>query len=465
MTHPGTATREPLTDLPADRSNARVPIERSLAIVLTAGAVVLPLVFTVALSDVFALPKTVVMLGLSVVLLTGLVPLALRPGTIALGQLSGVAVALAVYLVLTATATLRSPDPLHSLVGEQLQYQGLLATVGYAVAFLGARRSLGDMQRIRRLFAVVVIAAVLVAGYGFLQQMGRDPIWQVLNKGRIFSTLGQANALAAYLVLVLPLALALAGVSGKVGRAISTLAAVAIATALALTLSRGGYLGVGVALLVFAAAVARRSSLTRRRVVSGAGLVLAMLGLIAFLPPVSRSVERVVERGLSTVNLAEGSAASHLDLWTVGARIALDYPLLGVGPEIYPQLFPRYRDAVLPPARAAVMARFRPESPHNVPIAIAVGAGIPALVAYLGMVLLAMLTGWRRLRQASPNERLLIAALLASVSGHLVTDLFMTAEVTGSWIFWVLLGALCATCGRQTGADEPGETIGATVSA
>jgi len=26
-----------------------------------------------------------------------------------------------------------------------------------------------------------------------------------------------------------------------------------------------------------------------------------------------------------------------------------------------------------------------------------------------------------------------------------VTDLFMTAEITGSWIFWVLLGVLCAT--------------------
>lgn len=444
----------------ADRSNARVPIERGLAIIVAASTFVLPLVFTVALSDVFALPKTVVMLGLSVVLFAALVPLALRPDTIALGQLSGVTVTLAVYLVLTAAATLRSPDPLHSLVGEQLQYQGLLTTVGYAVAFLAARRSLGDMQRIRRLVAAVVIAAVLVAGYGFLQQIGRDPIWQVLNKGRIFSTLGQANALAAYLVVVLPLALALTGATSKSSRAISALAAVAIATALALTLSRGGYLGVGTALVVFASCVVRWSSLTRRRVAIGVSLVVGVLGLVVFLPPVTRSVERVVDRGLLIADLAEGSTASHLDLWAVGARIGLDYPLLGVGPEIYPQLFPRYRDAVLPPARATVMARFRPESPHNVPIAIAVGAGIPALVAYLGIVVRAMLTGWRRLRQASPSERLLIAALLASVSGHLVTDLFMTAEVTGSWIFWVLLGALCATAGSAPRPANPAKRLG-----
>lgn len=384
------------------------------------------------------------MLGLSVVLLAGLILLALRPGTIDLGRLSAVTVTLASYLVLTAAATLRSPDPSHSLVGERLQYQGLLATVGYAVAFLAARRSLGDMQRVRLLFATIVIAAVLVAGYGFLQQIDRDPIWDVLNKGRIFSTLGQANALAAYLVLVLPLALALTGGRSKAGRSLSVLAAVVIAAALALTLSRGGYLGIGIALVVFATFVIRRSSLTRRRAAIGGSLVLAVLGVVVFVPPVTHSVERVVDRSLLIADLEEGSAASHRDLWAVGARIALDYPLLGVGPETYPDLFHRYGAMVLPPERAAIMARFRPESPHNVPLAIAAGAGIPALVAYMAFALLAISAGWRRLRQALPNERLLLGALIAATAGHLVTDLFMTAEITGSWIFWVLLGALCA---------------------
>jgi len=60
------------------------------------------------------------------------------------------------------------------------------------------------------------------------------------------------------------------------------------------------------------------------------------------------------------------------------------------------------------------------------------------------------LAGWRRLRHGSPNERWLLAGLMAALAGHIVTDLFMTAEVTGSWIFWVLLGVLCATRERGT---------------
>jgi hypothetical protein len=30
--------------------------------------------------------------------------------------------------------------------------------------------------------------------------------------------------------------------------------------------------------------------------------------------------------------------------------------------------------------------------------------------------------------------------VFAAVSGHLVTDLFMTAETTGSLLFWTILG-------------------------
>lgn len=432
------------------RSHGRVRIKRALAIIIAAGALILPLTFTIALTDVFALPKTVVMLGLSVLLLAGLLRLVSRRNATRSGRLSAITVALALYLVLTAVATLRSADPYHSLVGENLQYQGFLATLGYAVAFLAARRSLGDMRHVRRLFAVIVAGAVLVAGYGILQQVGLDPIWHVLDRGRIFSTLGQANALAAYLVLCLPIALAIAGATRTVGRTISALAAVAIAAALALTLSRGGYLGTGTALVVFVACVGPRSILTRRRVAIGAGVALATLVSIGVFPPLARSVERVVDRGMLAADLGESSTASHLDLLAVGVRVVLDYPVFGVGPEIYPAVFARYRDVVLPPARAAVMARFRPESPQDVPLAIADGAGLPALAAYIAVVVLAMLAGWRRLRHGSPNERWLLAGLMAALAGHVVTDLFMTAEVTGSWIFWVLLGVLCATRERGT---------------
>ena len=42
--------------------------------------------------------------------------------------------------------------------------------------------------------------------------------------------------------------------------------------------------------------------------------------------------------------------------------------------------------------------------------------------------------------------------MLAAVAGHLVTDAFMTADVTGTWLFWVLMGA---GLGVAAGAEFP----------
>src|SRR5450756_1515727 len=72
------------------RSHGRVRIKRALAIIIAAGALILPLTFTIALTDVFALPKTVVMLGLSVLLLAGLLRLVSRRIATRSGRLSAI---------------------------------------------------------------------------------------------------------------------------------------------------------------------------------------------------------------------------------------------------------------------------------------------------------------------------------------------------------------------------------------
>ncbi len=74
------------------------------------------------------------------------------------------------------------------------------------------------------------------------------------------------------------------------------------------------------------------------------------------------------------------------------------------------------------------------------------------MVAYATTLLAAL---WQLVRaarrQMDPAARLLTAAVLAAAVGHVTTDLFMSAEVTGSWLFWLMLGsALAAT------ASSPG---------
>jgi O-antigen ligase len=420
-------------------AHAEELIARGLAL----GAFALPLVFTTASWDVFALPKSVAMVVLTAPIVLLLAARPSGPETRLAGTRFGVVDLLVVYLALTAAAAARSPDPIHSVIGEPLQYQGALATFLYAGAFLAARGTLGTMVRVLRLLGAVAAATALVVGYGLLQQADADPIWDVLNGGRIFSTLGQANNLAGYLVLALPLVVTLALMKAGWRRGMLLLLAGLVVVALGLTLSRGGYLGMAAAVTVYGLLLLRRPMLTRRSVLSAliaAGLVIA----VAASPPFVGSSARVMTRIGQIAQVSRGSVASHLDLWAVGVRVAADHPLLGAGPEMYPVVFPRYRDAYLPRKRAGILADVRPESAHNVPIAIAAGAGIPAAMAYLLLVFGVALTAWRRARRADLPHRLLLAGLLAAAVGHVVTDLFMTAETSSSWTFWVLLGALCA---------------------
>ena len=196
--------------------------------------------------------------------------------------------------------------------------------------------------------------------------------------------------------------------------------------------------------------------LTRRHV--GTATLVGIVTLVAILaiPDARAAAQRVAQRALLTADLSESSTQIKLDLWAVGVAIAADHPLVGVGSDNYVLVFDDYRDQVLPAGRAEQMARFRPESPHNVYLGWAVGAGLPALAAYLTIVAIVV----RRLIVAlrvieEPRAWLLAAALFAAVCGHLVTDLFMTAETTGSLLFWTLLGVSAALFETSAKPREP----------
>lgn len=400
---------------------------------LLATCVVVPCLFTTRLDAVFAVPK---LAALWAALAFGLAVVAigvLHSGRLARGTrlLPIVDVAAASFLVLNVAAWGFSTDRRQSLYGERLQYQGLLTVVLYVGFFYLARLSLTDARRLRILVGAVALGGTLVSGYALAQRVGLDPIWGAYSPSRgVFSSIGQSNALAAYLVLVLSVSTALLFGTKAVARSALLLALAAMVAALALTSSRGGYLGVLVTLAVLAIGWQRNLGAGTRRASSLLAASLATGATIVALGQLARTYVGDDE-----------SVRFHLDAWRVAAQIAAEHPVLGTGQETFPDAFPRYSHAVLPPERAAPLDAFRVESPHNVYLGIAAGAGFPALVAYLGIVAGFAVALLRAARTATREVRVLLVAVLAAASGHLVTDAFMTAEVTGTWLFWVLMGA------------------------
>ena len=405
--------------------------------VLLATCVLAPCVFTTRIDAVFVVPKVAVLwaaLALSFALIAVEVLQSGRPPHLG-RELWFVDVAVALFVALNVAAWAFSTDREQSLYGERLQYQGLLTLLLYVSFFYVARLAITDGLRMRLLFCSVAIGATLVACYALVQRAGLDPIWEgYLPNGRVFSSIGQPNALAAYLVLAIPVSAALlfhprASLRGAVSVAIGVMIA-----ALVLTRSQGGYLGFLATVVVLTVGWRPLVRPLTRRERHGAAGALAVAAVI-----VTAGVS--ISGDLGRVSTDDSSVRFHLDAWRVAAQVAAEHPVLGTGPETFPDVFPSYSHAVLPPDRASALDAFRVESPHNVYLGIAAGSGIPALIAYVGVVVGFFVVALRAMRGSTRELRIALVAVLAAVAGHLFTDAFMTADVTSTWLFWVLMGA------------------------
>jgi O-antigen ligase len=449
----------PLTTL-ADRTPAHwsTLAAQALAAVLLAAVVALPLVFVPMWDDGYALPKALLLrcagiagaaLFLAHVMVGGRLTIRLQPL---------IDPPLAVFAALLVVSTALSVDPGQSFGGEPYQYQGAATVLAYLGAFYLARLVLNTEVRYRILLVAVAGSGAVVAFYAVAQSAGFDPWWAGGPVNRAISSVGQPNNLAAYLVLVIVAALALWGTTGRFGRiAVAALGAFSLG-ALSMTLSRGGYVALAVALVVSAVprarlAAVRHAAFARPGVAVGA--IIAVSILLGFaLPAAGRLSGRVVERVETMSDPTNGSIRTHLDLWQLGIGIAGDHPLIGTGPETFPLVVAPYLGDLGAPSREAYLAQFRLESPHNELIGIAAEMGLPALAAWVVFLLGCAFACVRAIRDGRPTVRLVGITTLAVLATHVTTTFFMTPEVSTSAVFFVMLGAGLATIDQIPGAPR-----------
>ena len=122
-------------------------------------------------------------------------------------------------------------------------------------------------------------------------------------------------------------------------------------------------------------------------------LAVLLAGSITFALLPTQVVERV--RTIRTASEADQSAQMRFDAWKVSLQIIADYPALGVGPRNMLELYNRYQQT--DNVRVS----------HNSFLQIAVDAGLPALLMFLGLIALSLwrLRGSRKLlKSRSPVE-------------------------------------------------------------
>jgi len=289
---------------------------------------------------------------------------------------------------------------------------------------------------------------VLAAAYGFVAPPQTVAYYDV---SRVTGTLGDPNELAAVLVggTVLAAAMVVALKGSPLLRLAYAGAAALCAAGIFLSLSRGGLVALGFA-LVTAIVVAGRWRIQA----IGLAAVLALGAFVYFGFGASQDeISRVTSFGNGT---------GRTDIWTVGWRMVQAHPVRGVGVGNYKTSAIHY---LLRPG-ALQRDEFIVDTPkvaHNTYLQELAELGIVGLALFLAIIGFSLLCV---LRAAHIFERLgdtvmelLSRAMLVALAGTLAADFFISDEFSKQ--LWLLLGlgpALLAVARSDERTDERSTT-------
>ncbi len=165
---------------------------------------------------------------------------------------------------------------------------------------------------------------------------------------------------------------------------------------LSLSLTRNAWVGIAAALGLAAILWGSRALMTAP---------LALIIALTLLPAT------VMDRLVSITDMSQPANRDRIAMIEAGAAMTADHPWVGVGPDMVKELYPRYRtpDAVRP----------RVSHLHCNPVHIAAERGLPALAAYVMMLVLFVVSvvGTRDESLAGPMASCLLAVVGLTTAG------------------------------------------------
>ena len=235
--------------------------------------------------------------------------------------------------------------------------------------------------------------------------------------GAIRGLFGNSNDLAMHLVTMVPLAVGFAFASKGMRKLVYLAFAVAFTAAVVVTFSRGGFLGLFVALVVMVRKIGRQN-----KFLSTGALVVALLAVLVLAP--GGYTGRISTIFNSDAD-ATGSSSQRTEILKRSIWVTLRYPLFGVG-----------------------VGNFHYKSvhelvTHNAYTEVSSEMGIPALVIYIMLMVYPL----RRLREIEkettdlPEKRKLhycSIGIQASIIAYMVSSFF--GAVAYQWYIYYIVG-------------------------
>jgi putative inorganic carbon (HCO3(-)) transporter len=353
-------------------------------------------------------------------------------------------------LALALLATGFSPVPLAAA-------KGLVKLVSYLGVYALMRQLLATAPLWwDRLVAALLAGELITSVIGIRQLYGdsgelarwADPNSVADGTVRIYSTLENPNLLAGYLLPALPLALvALLRWPGLPRKLFALTALVLGVAALVLTYSRGAWMGLvaeaGVIVLLLAVRGTRTWPPLWRKLFP----VLLLVGGAALLVVLVTQVEPLRVRVMSLVAGRQDSSNNfRINVWLAALDMIQARPWLGIGPgnDAFNQIYPLFQQP-----------KFNALSAYSIPLELAVEAGIPGLLAGIGLLVANLRTAttlWRGDGFFSLPALAVIAVIAGLTVQGLTDTIFFRPEV--QLVGWFCVATLAAGATAQASQDR-----------
>lgn len=326
---------------------------------------------------------------------------------------------------------------------EQLQ-TAILVLLLIPIVYTGVTKE----RDVKAIAAAFVFGATVAAGYGVATSPtitgGAAEASEQLN--RVAGTVGDPNVLASILLAGTFLAVALAATQKRSPALRLTLIGCALLCLLGviLTFSRGGLIALGAAMLV-------TPFLVRRRAAAIGGMVLVVIGIIAFVVAFAPADAK------DRLTKNDGGSG-RTDIWRIGWRMVDANPIAGVGVGNFQNTSVHYQIA---PGAARVRTDLadHPSVAHNSYLELLAEGGIVGLGLFLGVVGAALGTAVkatrRFIRERRSDMAVLSGAVVIAIIAILASDFFISEQFAKQlWLLIALCPALAAISMRPA-EDEP----------
>ena len=320
----------------------------------------------------------------------------------------------------------------------------------YLLTYFLVAQTVGTRSDAVRIVTTLLVSTAVVCVWGLLQyQAGIDVTAERWIDGeqfpglktRVFSTLGNPNVLAAFLIMVVGLTTGWILDAHPRRTRLSLLGLLGLAVVcVLLTYSRGAWLTLGVMALVTAAAWKHWTW----RMVALTAVALAVVGIAAQDAFLARLLSI---RGM--FNPADSSVALRWALWESTLAMIEEHPWLGLGWGSYRFVYPEYDFFVQNPDVIIYHG-------HNTLLSLAAEIGIPGMLCFAvawGMATVRALLAMHFADRPKKGAYLGLGLALSGMAAFSLTDhVLFNIQVTAT--FWVLLALASAVPVRGTRAEN-----------